>query len=304
MAKERKAKEHKETKYRKRRTSILCAVLSLIVSAAAVVLACTVFFRVESVAVEGNERYSTEEILAAAAVEKGSNLPLTANELLQGRICAALPYIESVKVEKHLPTTLILVVKEAPPVAVIEQEITVAAPAESGEPEPEEPEEADGQGETPETASPETPESAEGEPPAVQDGGWWLLDAKARLLEPVEESGTAGYIKVTGITAVDPEKSKTVTVLQGYEGQLDALIELLQAIQAQGMEKKITEIDLSSPTEVVLIYDRRLRATMLISADFSRKMVIFKQIADLLGDTRQGTVNLKTTDAYYTPGGI
>lgn len=299
------AKERRETKYRKRRTSILCGILAVLVSAVAVVTACTVFFRVESVAVEGNERYSAEEILAAAAIELGSNLPLTAGELLQDRICTTLPYIESVKVEKHLPTRLVLVVKEAPPIAVVAQEAPAQdLPPENGEDPGEDPE-AD-------QASPETspdqqeaPEESEAEPEAeAVQSGYWLLDAKARLLEPVDESGGAGYIQIKGITAVEPEKGRTMQVLQGYEGQLEALIRLLQAVQERGLGDKVTEIDVSSPTEVDMLYDGRLRVTMLINADFSRKMVIFSQIADLLGDGRQGTVNLKTTDAYFTPGGV
>lgn len=295
------AKERRETKYRKRRTSILCGILAVLVSAVAVVTACTVFFRVESVAVEGNERYSAEEILAAAAIELGSNLPLTAGELLQDRICTTLPYIESVKVEKHLPTRLVLVVKEAPPIAVVAQE----APAQDLPPENGEDPEADQAG--PETVQDqqEAPEESEAEPEAeAVQGGYWLLDAKARLLEPVDESGGAGYIQIKGITAVEPEKGRTMQVLQGYEGQLEALIRLLQAVQERGLGDKVTEIDVSSPTEVDMLYDGRLRVTMLINADFSRKMVIFSQIADLLGDGRQGTVNLKTTDAYFTPGGV
>ena len=293
------AKERKETKYRKRRTSILCGILAVLVTA------CTVFFRVESVAVEGNERYSAEEILAAAAIELGSNLPLTAGELLQDRICTTLPYIESVKVEKHLPTRLVLVVKEAPPIAVVAQEAPAQdLPPENGEDPGEDPE-ADQAG--PETVQDqqEAPEESEAEPEAeAVQGGYWLLDAKARLLEPVDESGGAGYIQIKGITAVEPEKGRTMQVLQGYEGQLEALIRLLQAVQERGLGDKVTEIDVSSPTEVDMLYDGRLRVTMLINADFSRKMVIFSQIADLLGDGRQGTVNLKTTDAYFTPGGV
>ena len=299
------AKERRETKYRKRRTSILCGILAVLVSAVAVVTACTVFFRVESVAVEGNERYSAEEILAAAAIELGSNLPLTAGELLQDRICTTLPYIESVKVEKHLPTRLVLVVKEAPPIAVVAQEAPAQdLPPENGEDPGEDPE-ADQAG--PETSpdQQEAPEESDAEPEAeAVQGGYWLLDAKARLLEPVDESGGVGYIQIKGITAVEPEKGRTMQVLQGYEGQLEALIRLLQAVQERGLGDKVTEIDVSSPTEVDMLYDGRLRVTMLINADFSRKMVIFSQIADLLGDGRQGTVNLKTTDAYFTPGGV
>lgn len=296
------AKERKETKYRKRRTSILCGILAVLVSAVAVVLACTVFFRVESVAVEGNERYSAEEILAAASIETGSNLPLTAGELIQDRVCTTLPYIESVKVEKHLPTRLVLVVKEAPPIAVVAQEVS-DLPPETAEA-PEEDQTAPEDAETPAEQSPEAPEegSAQPEEPAEVQGGYWLLDAKARLLEPVDESGGAGYIQIKGITAVEPEKGRTMQVLQGYEGQLEALIRLLQAVQERGLGDKVTEIDVSSPTEVDMLYDGRLRVTMLINADFSRKMVIFSQIADLLGEGRRGTVNLKTTDAYFTPG--
>lgn len=296
------AKERKETKYRKRRTSILCGILAVLVSAVAVVLACTVFFRVESVAVEGNERYSAEEILAAASIETGSNLPLTAGELIQDRVCTTLPYIESVKVEKHLPTRLVLVVKEAPPIAVVAQEVSDLPPETAEAPEGDQtaPEDA----ETPAEQPPEAPEdgTAQPEEPAEVQGGYWLLDAKARLLEPVDESGGAGYIQIKGITAVEPEKGRTMQVLQGYEGQLEALIRLLQAVQERGLGDKVTEIDVSSPTEVDMLYDGRLRVTMLINADFSRKMVIFSQIADLLGEGRRGTVNLKTTDAYFTPG--
>lgn len=296
------AKERKETKYRKRRTSILCGILAVLVSAVAVVLACTVFFRVESVAVEGNERYSAEEILAAASIETGSNLPLTAGELIQDRVCTTLPYIESVKVEKHLPTRLVLVVKEAPPIAVVAQEVS-DLPPETAEA-PEEDQAAPEDAETPAEQPPEAPEdgTAQPEEPAEVQGGYWLLDAKARLLEPVDESGGAGYIQIKGITAVEPEKGRTMQVLQGYEGQLEALIRLLQAVQERGLGDKVTEIDVSSPTEVDMLYDGRLRVTMLINADFSRKMVIFSQIADLLGEGRRGTVNLKTTDAYFTPG--
>lgn len=296
------AKERKETKYRKRRTSILCGILAVLVSAVAVVLACTVFFRVESVAVEGNERYSAEEILAAASIETGSNLPLTAGELIQDRVCTTLPYIESVKVEKHLPTRLVLVVKEAPPIAVVAQEVS-DLPPETAEA-PEEDQTAPEDAETPAEQPPEAPEdgTAQPEEPAEVQGGYWILDAKARLLEPVDESGGAGYIQIKGITAVEPEKGRTMQVLQGYEGQLEALIRLLQAVQERGLGDKVTEIDVSSPTEVDMLYDGRLRVTMLINADFSRKMVIFSQIADLLGEGRRGTVNLKTTDAYFTPG--
>ena len=238
----------------------LFKLLCLIALIVALTGGATVFFRVEEVVVEGNQRYTQEEILSVASVERGSNLTLTAREQLESRIRESLPYVDSVEIHKNLPTTLRLTVKESQPGGVVAQ------------------------GESEEAVN-------------------WLIDGKGRLLEQANDENTAGVAKIVGLEAIDPQQSATMQVLQGYEGQFQALTELMQALEAQGLTAKVTEIDASSPTEITMLYDGRLRVTMLINADFSRKMVIFRQIADLLGDQRTGTVNLKTADAYYSPGG-
>ena len=58
------AKKQKETKYRTVRGGILYGILTALLVAVSVVLACTVFFRVEEVTVEGCERYSAEQVLS------------------------------------------------------------------------------------------------------------------------------------------------------------------------------------------------------------------------------------------------
>lgn len=83
------------------------------------VAACTVFFRVEEVTVEGNERYSQEQILSVASVEMGANMILTPGEQIAQRIYRALPYVDHVEVQKRFPTTLKMVITESQPVAVI-----------------------------------------------------------------------------------------------------------------------------------------------------------------------------------------
>ncbi len=42
----------------------------------------------------------------------------------------------------------------------------------------------------------------------------------------------------------------------------------MQALEAQGLHAKFTEIDASSPTEITSIYDCRPRVTMPINSDF------------------------------------
>ena len=59
-------KNQRATTYRRSRVRIVFVVLMILLIAAALVGACTVFFRVEFVEVDGNERYSDEQILEAA----------------------------------------------------------------------------------------------------------------------------------------------------------------------------------------------------------------------------------------------
>ena len=113
------ARKHKETTYRRNRGRIVFLVLMVLLIAAALVGACTVFFRVEFVEVEGNERYTEEEILAAAKVNMGENLILTQKDLIVQRLYDTLPYVDQVTVQKRFPTTLRLKIVETGPAAVI-----------------------------------------------------------------------------------------------------------------------------------------------------------------------------------------
>ena len=116
------AKKNKETTYRRSRGRIILVVLMALLIAAALVEACTVFFRVEFVEVEGNERYSEEQILEAARVDMGENLILTQKDLIAQRIYDTLPYVDTVTVKKRFPTTLRLQITETSPAAVIATE--------------------------------------------------------------------------------------------------------------------------------------------------------------------------------------
>ena len=108
-----------KTKYQKGKAGIPYVVMTVLLIVASVVAACTVFFRVEFVTVEGNARYSEEQILAVANVEFGANLILTPEEQIAHRVSKNLPYVEQVKAQKRFPTTLKLIVKESQPVSVM-----------------------------------------------------------------------------------------------------------------------------------------------------------------------------------------
>ena len=250
------AKKQKETTYRKGRNGAILLVLMILLIALSLVLACTVFFRVETVRIEGNARYSEEQILAVANVDMGSNLILTPGDQIAQRLYDGLPYIDRVEVHKHFPTTILLDIVETTPVAVIATELGVK----------------------------------------------WIIDGKGKLLEPTDDATAAQYIDVQGLQAIDPQVGKTVQVGEGHVAQLSGLLNLLQVLNERGMAGKISSINASSRTELVMLYDGRLQAKLLNNVDFNRKILILEEIAAVLGDSEYGVIDMKSEKVFYSPG--
>lgn len=117
MARQRR---HARPRRRRGRFSGLYKVLSVMLVAAAVVLACVVFFRVNSVEVSGNVRYTVEEIIEASGIEIGDNLAVLSRSRVSAAICAKLPYVENVNIKKVLPDGVVLKVSERVAAASVE----------------------------------------------------------------------------------------------------------------------------------------------------------------------------------------
>lgn len=103
-------------KRRRRRSSaarITLVITVLLAVAVGAVLSLTVFFKIKSIDVYGETRYSSKEIIKAGNIALESNLIRLDSALIANRIETQLPYIEEVKVKKHLPTTVELNVSPA-----------------------------------------------------------------------------------------------------------------------------------------------------------------------------------------------
>ena len=72
----------------------------------------TMFFRIDMIVVEGNERYTEEQIIEAAGVQKEQNLVLLNKYKVKQSIFDTLPYVETVVINRKYPDALILTVTE------------------------------------------------------------------------------------------------------------------------------------------------------------------------------------------------
>lgn len=97
---------------KKRRILLIKFVLFLMLISLVTTLCLTVFFKITDITVEGNARYSTEELVMTSGIEVGQNLFLTDSKRARERIIAQYPYVADVKVQKKLPARINLLVTE------------------------------------------------------------------------------------------------------------------------------------------------------------------------------------------------
>ena len=73
---------------------------------------CFAVFRVQTVTVQGNERYTTEELTAALDLRPTDSVLWLSERTLLARILKVCPYVTEVKLEKHYPSAVTLTVME------------------------------------------------------------------------------------------------------------------------------------------------------------------------------------------------
>ena len=89
---------------------------------AAIIAALVLFFRMDHIVVSGNRRYSTQEVLKASGLEEGQNLYFLNKYAVKEMIFDQLPYVDEVAINRKLPDTLLIEVRECAAAAGIQSE--------------------------------------------------------------------------------------------------------------------------------------------------------------------------------------
>ena len=108
----RQRRHNRRPSRRRGRFSGLYKVLSVLLAAAAIIVACVVFFRVNTIQVEGNVRYTAQEVIDASGINLGDNLIALPAGRVSAAIRAQLPYVEGVAIQRAYPDGLIIRVTE------------------------------------------------------------------------------------------------------------------------------------------------------------------------------------------------
>ena len=114
----------RRTTHRRRRGrfSFLLKLFCVALIIAAVIGAITLFFKTEKIIVEGNQRYTEQQVIEAAGLQLGSNLYLMNKYDHAQAIFQNLPYVERASINRKLPDTLVIEVSECTAAASVPAE--------------------------------------------------------------------------------------------------------------------------------------------------------------------------------------
>lgn len=221
----------------------------------AVVLSMLIFFRVRGIEVQGTAYYQPQDILNAAGVEKGDNLLILSRAEIAGNVLEKLPYVESVRVTRRLPDTVII--------TVTEYDATYAVADEKGD-------------YYLITASGKATEK--------------ITAAKAgehiRIENVTIETPTIGE----AVTVMAPLGQEVAA-----QGQLTALKKVLAAIETYGLQQTIRSVSVPNSYEITAWYEDRFYVELGDTEDLDYKFQFLIQAVDSQKSYATGSIDLTQT---------
>ncbi|WP_294512497.1 FtsQ-type POTRA domain-containing protein [uncultured Intestinimonas sp.] len=135
------------------------------------------------------------------------------------------------------------------------------------------------------------------------DEGWWIIDAKGKILEQVSKPEQAGVAEVSGLTALLPAVGTTLAVEDAEGLKLESLMDLLSALEQRDILGEVSSIDLSSAAEISMVYDGRLTVKMRMSDDFMwQTRVLTESMAQgIIQSNETGVVDLTLDQPRFIP---
>lgn len=303
---------------------------------AAVVFGVAIFFKVNTVEVQGNTIYSAAEIASASGIQKGDNLFTLNKEAAAGSIKASLPYVETVSVIRFLPDKVVIEVKESDATFAVSSDTnttwlinSVGKALEQISDSTAAPVQTPDAAQTP--ADPQTPDAAqtsdgENPQPGTEDNtgaegstdaenpseGSQTSDAQAPDAQPAEpaEQAPAPAEDVSTDTAAQQKNAppsilgvivtspRAGSVVTATEpAKLDAALAVIAALDGTGILDHIVSINVEKEYDIVLQYDERYEIKLGGTEDLTYKINYLTVILDKLSDFQAGTIDLTFADS-------
>ena len=254
-------------------STFLIHLVTVVAVVAAVILGMSIFFKVGVVNVSGSEKYTAWDIKEASGIQEGENL-LTMNKgRAVGKIKAALPYVDEVRIGIELPKTVNIEITE---LAVT---YAIATPDNDWWL-------MDSEGQILE------PLARLEEKKYTQILGITVTEPamgqQAVATEPEPET-----IDVTDASGETVNMTVPVTI-QGKE-RLDTVLLILQQLEENGILGQMASVDVTDLSDMVLWYGDRYRIELGDTTQLSRKIRSAKLAIDQMSEYQTGVLDVSFT---------
>lgn len=299
---------------------------------AAVIFGVAIFFKVNTVEVQGNTIYSAEEIRSASGIQKGDNLFTLNKEAAAGSIKASLPYVETVSIIRFLPDKIVIEVKESDATFAVTTDTNTTwlinsvgkaleqisdsaldsaltaeptapdaeAPVEEPVEQPVENTDSENAGEDEAQQPSENPDAASGEqtqqPSDTADtaGRDTAAEASAADNSAIQADGKR-IPRILGVTVNSPTVGSVVTATN--PASLNAALAVIAELDGTGLLDHIVSINTEKEYDIVLQYDGRYEIRLGGTEELSYKIDYLTVILSKLSDFQAGVIDLTFSDS-------
>ena len=315
-----------------RKGQFVLKLVSVVAVVMAMVLALSIFFRVDTIQVYGTDKYTPWMIREASGVEEGDSLLGVSKARVAGRIIAKLPYVDKVKVGINLPGTVNIEITELKVTyavqasdstwwlitsdgRVVDQIDTTAAngytkilgvqiesPAE---------------GQTVQAAPLQQPEDSDEDTEETQP-----VEETTEATEATEETESTEETEATEETTADaseetaePTKATSETVPSSpvelpvqadltHDQVLNVALEITQCLERSEVIGQIASIDVSDPANLTMEYGQRFHVLLGDAQRLEYKISYMAQAVRQLHDDIAGEMDVSfafSEEAILTP---
>lgn len=242
----------------------------------AVVLAMSVFFKVENIEVSGVSNYTPWEISQASGITEGDHLMSFGVAGAAAKIQAKLPYVSKVRIGIRLPNTVLIQVTEVPVAYGVQDQNENWWKVSS-----------DGR-------------VLEQAPADELDGLCKVLGVQLMFAQ-VGETAEAFETQSAGVDGDGNVIPVTVTVAQ----KLEKALEVMKMLESCGIIGEVTSIDVTQVLDIQMWYAQRFQVKLGDSTDLEFKIASMKSAIGQLDQYESGVLDVSflenSEQVIYTP---
>ena len=258
------------------RTRLFVQLLTVVAVVLALVMALSVFFKVETITISGAEKYSAWQVREASGIKEGDNLLTFSIPRASGQIIAKLSYVDQVRIGIKLPDTVNIYIEERDVAYAIKD-----------------------------TAGTWWLMSSDGK--ILEQGNSSLARSHTQVLGVTVESPVENEraVATEELPTETNESGELIPVIVTGAQRLSAALQILKALEANEIVGDAASVDVTRLDDIILWYGTQYQVNLGDTGNMEYKIACMVDTILQLSDYQTGVLDISfknwETQVGYTP---